>query len=179
MSNIRKLQEQYLATGDDRYLGQLYQGLCRIGVTIQKKDDKVSQDYDDSYDVAGNVCIRLMTKREPIINCAPSAYMKMALFYKNKENLHDNIEDYELPYEAEDSRLYEEEVDKCIEAIKLDTGTEAGALAEATLRTATDWIEIRRKLRDADLRKDYTAIMKEIYEHEKGNLQSNRMLSDD
>lgn len=175
MSNIRKLQQQYLETGADEILAEIYKGLFSIGVKISKAEEKVSQDMDDVHDIASGVCIRLIEKRQPVINCAPSAYMKMALFYKNKALLHDSIDDHQLGMKPK-ARSCDSEVDDIIEALDIDVTTDAGALAEQTLRSRANCHKVKRSITDPETRKEYGQIMKEVYNYEKGRVQGSRLL---
>lgn len=175
MSSIRRLQDEYIKTGSEEVLSEIYKGLFSIGVKISKSDEKVSQDMDDVHDIASGVCIRLMEKREPIINCAPSAYMKMALFYKNKALFHECIDDHTLAWKS-GPRDCDQEVDRILRALEIDISTDAGALAEQTLRSRISFNIVKRRITDPELRKEYGDIMKEVYAYEKNRVQGNRML---
>lgn len=83
---ILKLQQEYLRNRDPEVLGQLWVELKSLGHFLIGKEKFHSQVTDtDARDLASSVCLRLMEGHEPVIKCAPSAYVKLALFYKGKE----------------------------------------------------------------------------------------------
>ena len=82
-NEILTAQEHYLKTNDPKYIEELYRNFVKLGMFIINRRGQ-AQDEDEILDLASDVCMRLMERKEPILNCAPSAYIKAALFYKHK-----------------------------------------------------------------------------------------------
>lgn len=102
MTGILSLQNLYLSETDpearDRYLSELYVELIKLGKYILQIK-RFQNPQEDVYDLASDVCCRLLEKQIPVIKSAPSAYISSALFFKNKETFHDSLEDVEEPSE--------------------------------------------------------------------------------
>lgn len=167
-------QEQYLKTKDQAYLVQVYNGVLALGLTIQMNEPKVSQDQDAAADIASNVCLRLMESQEPVISSAPSGYIKSALYYKNKETFHDDVDDHDDGTEDDERNDYTQYVSKLLDGMSFpDTETES--LVRATLDARVNWHLVQRNL-NGDLKRNYSDKMREIKAYAKDHLQSNRML---
>ena len=172
---ILKLQREYLETGDPETLERFYRDLVNVGLKIalaKKKDD--DDDPIVIYDIASNVVVRLMEKQTPIIKCAPSAYLKQALYFYGKGSTIGCIEDCDDIISPEDSESFDDYVDSLIDELGIDTTTEMGTLVELTLRSRVSYKKVMNKL-DSLSRAEYERMMMEIYEHEKKNLQGNGM----
>lgn len=104
MTGILSLQNAYLSetnqTTKDKLLSELYIELLKLGKYILQIK-KYPNPLEDIYDLASDVCCRLIEKQVPVIKSAPSAYISSALFFKNKETFHASLEDIEEP--ADDS----------------------------------------------------------------------------
>ena len=96
MTGIKVLQNQYLEATDsaqkDKILSELYIEIIKLEkFLIQLK--KLPNQIDDVYDLASNICMRLIEKQQPIIKTAPSQYLSNSLFYMNKTKFHDSLDD--------------------------------------------------------------------------------------
>lgn len=179
-NNILEAQDQYIQTGNEKYLVQFYEGLTAIGWTIQEKEQDVNKNPEAVLDIAGKVVLRLMEKRERIVRSAPSAYMKSALYFQNKTFFRDSIDDLDDDVcidEEEDAPTYKECVDTILQSVSFPLDSEQGALVKATLEAQIDWHLVYRQLEDKKFRKQYRRNMNEVKQYAKDNLQSNRLLS--
>lgn len=100
MTGILSLQNLYLSETNleakDKLLSELYIELIKLGKYILQIK-KLPNPQEDIYDLASDVCCRLIEKQIPVIKSAPSAYISSALFFKNKETFHDSLQDAEEP----------------------------------------------------------------------------------
>ena len=165
-NRVLTAQDNYIKTGSEKDLLELYNTLVGIGLTIQLRTQRTTgewQDPDAVLDIAGNVTLRLMESRQPVIKTAPSAYMKTALFYKNKPTFHDSLDDGEdVPKEEQESDNYDEYVQGLLSSMSLATGTEEGDLVKATLEAQIDWHLVYRHIEDKDLKREYRKKMNEV-----------------
>ena len=178
-NNILEAQDQYIQTGNEKYLVQFYEGLTAIGWTIQQKEPEVNQNPEAVLDIAGKVVLRLMEKRERIVRSAPSAYMKSALYFQNKTFFRDSIDDLDddVCIEEDDGPTYKECVDAILQSVSFPLDTEQGELVRATLEAQIDWHLVYRQLEDKKFRREFRKNMNEVKQYAKDNLQSNRLLS--
>ena len=180
-NRVLKAQEEYIKTGMEKDLLEVYNGLVGIGLTIQLRTQRMTgewQDPDAVLDIVGNVCLRLMEKREPIVKSAPSAYMKTALFYQNNRTFHETLDDCEdVEFEDDSEESYDDYLCKVINGVALPSDSEEGELVRATLEAQIDWHIVYRHLEDNNLRKDFRKKMNEVKQYAKDNLQSNKLLS--
>lgn len=83
---ILAIQKEYVETGSPDLLGKLYKELTMLGFKIINGEKYAGKVFDeDVRDIASSVVLRLMETKKPIITCAPSSYIRRALFYKFKE----------------------------------------------------------------------------------------------
>lgn len=118
---LLKLQEEYLATRDADKIAMIYREMLGLGFTqLTKEMFRYHVTREDVFDLASSVVMRLMEGTEKVINCAPSAYVKRALFYKAKENQrrHLSLDSIENTYYVED--VHEVDVE-CVEDDVLST----------------------------------------------------------
>lgn len=122
MTGILSLQNAYLSETNpatrDQLLSDLYIELIKLGKYILQIK-KLPNPQEDIYDLASDVCCRLIEKQMPVIKSAPSAYIGSALFFKNKETFHDSIDDIDEPAEDsfEDNMFSSDEVEKLQEEL--------------------------------------------------------------
>lgn len=90
-SGIAHLQREYLKTGDERQLDQLYKEIVILGFYLIKLK-RYSNSEEDVYDLASSICARLMETKAEVITSAPSSYIDHALFYKRKPTKWDSME---------------------------------------------------------------------------------------
>lgn len=171
---ILKLQREYLENGDEKVLDRFYRELFNLGFTIAKALD-VPDAQIAIHDIASSVVIRLIEKREPVIKCAVSSYIRHALFFMGKPRREDDdIEDHE-DIETLDSSPCDGVVDGILSDMGIDTGTELGNLVEMTLRSRVPWRRVWNKLDKGVFRDEYEQTMMEIYDHVKERMQGNGM----
>lgn len=122
MKGILSLQNAYLSETNtavkDQLLSDLYIELIKLGKYILQIK-KLPNPQEDIYDLASDVCCRLIEKQIPVIRSAPSAYIGSALFFKNKETFHASIDDIDEPTEDsfEDNMFSSDEVGKLQEEL--------------------------------------------------------------
>lgn len=84
---ILKLQEEYLSSKDPSKLEDLWMELVRLGVyQIGIRDFGFKITDADVYDFVDGIIFRLVETGRPVVKGNPSGYVKMALFYKAKQN---------------------------------------------------------------------------------------------
>ena len=132
-----------------------------LGFYILARQGKY-QDEEDAIDIATDLCVRLMEKKAPVINGAPSAYVKMALFYKQKprntpEDLDENEEE-----EARQGAALWDYIDKVCTQAGLTEDNDVDMLARQTMETRTNWRLVYRNIQDPTLKQEYKNRMKEI-----------------
>ena len=171
-SQILQLQSQYLQTQQPQYLEELYKKLIDLGLFVQRASPEVNQEIDSVYDVATSICLRLMTKGEPVLR-SPSAYLKSALFYLNKQSFVDSLDahDFEAPTDSPD---YSEFVTDLVETHNIDTKTELGELVAKTLESRISADKVARHL-DPSTAQEYTNQMKEVRSRVEESVQSTRL----
>lgn len=159
---ILQAQARYLETGDPAEIEVMYRNLLTLGFYILARLGRY-QDEDDVKDIVTDLCMRLMEKKEPVLNGAPSAYLKMALFYKNKPRSGpadlDSLEDNES-YNGGDLWEY---IDRLVRKAGL-TDSDTDRLVLVTMTSLTNWRSIYRNIQDPVLKKEYKTRMKEIEE---------------
>lgn len=159
-NRILQAQEDYLRTGDMKYIEIMYHNLLMDGFFNLARLGRY-QDEDDAKDIASDICMRLIEKKEPIILGAPSAYIKRALIYKGqKKRGPDDIDEYEDTEGRDGSDLWDC-IDRIIEVTGL-TDSDEDILARLTLESRTSWRKVYRNITDPTLRKEYKERMKEI-----------------
>jgi len=161
---ILQLQRLYLETRETRYVEALYRDLVQLGFRILtgRRRDGRYQDRDDVLDLAADICMRLMERGEPVIGSAPSAYMKLALWYKAKRGMEfmdlDEV-DKALP---DSTPSHDQVVEAVMEESGMDPESEMGALVGQTLQTRTNWHKVLRALPELETRRSFRASMKEV-----------------
>ena len=171
-------QDLYLQTGDQKHLVQFYNHLIALGWTIQEKEEMVNKNPEVVVDIANGVILRLMETRQPVVKSAPSAYMKTALFYQNKEQFHDSLDEWEeVPVMDEEADSYDEYIESIVSALSLSMNKEEDALVKATLQARLDWHLVYRNLENKQLRREFRKKMNEVKQYAKDNMQSNGVLS--
>jgi len=160
-SEIMDAQEKYLETGDPAEIERLYKNLLNLAFFILARQGRY-QDEDDAIDIVTDLCMRLMERREPVLEGAPSAYIKAALFYKRKtrKNTAEDIDDNEDAEAGDESFLWEF-IDKVARDVGL-TDSDSDRLARQTIESRTRWRLVYRNISDPVLRKEYKNRMKEI-----------------
>ena len=171
-SQILQLQAQYLQTQQNQYLEQLYKKLIDLGLFVQKASPEVNQERDSVFDVATSICLRLMTKGEPVLR-SPSAYLKSALFYLNKQSFIDSIEDHDFEAPS-NTPNYNEYVSDLVEANNIDTQSEVGELVAKTLESRMNADRIAKHLHPT-IAEQYNNQMKEVRSRVEKDLQGSGM----
>lgn len=158
-NQILQAQARYLETGDPQEIESMYRNLLTLGFYILARTGRF-QDEDDVKDIVTDLCMRLMEKKEPVINGAPSAYIKMALFYKRKPRK--TPQDLDT---VEDEAKQEDDLWEYIDSVVKKTGltdTDIDRLVLVTLQSQISWKVIYRGIEDPELKKDYKQRMKEV-----------------
>ena len=170
MKGILLLQNQYLIETNEatknQILSELYIELIKLGKFIlQLKQFK--NEVDDIYDLASNVCMRLMEKQQPIIKSAPSQYVSNALYYMNKSKFHDSLDsdDIEEPFEESfeskvvESFEYDELLSELFEIVKKETNDDVLA-AEIIdcISSNTNYRKYSKEI-DKDHKKEFNRIL--------------------
>lgn len=171
-------QDLYLQTKDQKYLVQFYNHLLGLGWTIQEKEEMVNKNPETVIDIVNGVVLRLMESQEPVVRSAPSAYLKTALFYQNKNQFHDSLDESE-DVAAEDSETddYDAFVERIVADLPLDMGKEVDSMVKATLEARIDWHIVYRNLPDESLKREYRKSIIKVRDYAKKNLQGNGVLS--
>lgn len=160
-NTILQAQEEYLQKGNPRALERLYRELLMLGFYILARQGKY-QDEEDAIDIATDLCMRLMEKKTPVINGAPSAYIKMALFYKQKpRNAPEDLDDKEDEEARQGSALWDY-IDKVCTQAGLCEDNDVDMLARQTMEMRTNWRLVYRNIQDPVLKQEYKQRMKEI-----------------
>lgn len=167
-------QENYLKTGDMKYLEDFYRNVMGLGLAIQQREELVIKDPDAVPDLASDLVLKLMERREVVIRRAPSAYLKNALFFMNKNLHHDSIEDVEISTEDSIEEPFEEVIDNLMSDV--DESTEVGQLVRVTLESGINWKLVNRQLTSKRFRRKYRETLMEIRDNAKDNLQSSGVL---
>ena len=159
-NTILEAQDEYLRTQDPSALERMYKDLLSLGYFILARLGRY-QDEENVNDIATDLIMRLMEKKEPVINGAPSAYLKVALFYKNKRKQGPEDLDENEDLEAGEGDALWSYVDKVVREAGL-SDSDADMLARQTVESRTRWKLVYRNIPDPVLRKEYKAKMKEI-----------------
>lgn len=162
-NEILKAQENYLATDDPKYIEELYTNFVRLGMFILHRR-KQYQDDEEILDIASDLCVRLMERKVPILLCAPSAYIKAALFYKLKPRKDTELEalDRENKGQELESVSFWDYMDRLRDHPLLEGEDEVSVLARLTIDSRVSWRSVYNNLEDKQFRKDYKVRMKEI-----------------
>lgn len=177
-SKVLQAQDLYIQTGEQTYLVQFYNHLLALGWTIQEKEEMVTKNPEAVMDIVNGVILRLMETKQPVVRSAPSAYMKTALFYQNKAQFHESLDESEdVPVIDTETQDYEEYIRKLSVALSLSEEREVDGLVLVTLEARIDWHIIYKHLEDMSLKRDFRKRMKEVREYAENNLQSNKLLS--
>lgn len=162
MTGIKALQGLYLKTGNNEYLSQMYKELIRLGKCILAAE-KFPNDIEDVYDVASNICMRLIESQQPVIGSAASAYVKNSLFFMNKQTFHDSLSEIEVEfYDNPNAEDVEELINELIAKANMRP---SGAVRELVIYCLTyqkNWHEIKKTIADPQDRSEFTQIMKEV-----------------
>ena len=165
---IMTAQEEYLRTGSQEVLGSLYQQLVNLGVSIQRKNPR-SYNENAANDVATDICVRLMESKKPVIQSAPSKFVRQAMYYKtywyndtiNSRAISlEDIEDVPIEERDDEVRSYEDYTASLFN--DMEDQSEAMQLAAAVIESRVNWHDIRRAIEDKDFRAEFTRKMKEI-----------------
>ena len=159
-NKILAAQESYLKTRDVRYVEEMYRNMLELGHWLLTRPGRRSyQNVDDVHDISTDVCIRLIEKKEPIIRCAPSAYLRMALWYASKDGpVMESIDELGDMVERSDG----DDIWEYIESLGLKSTQEIDVLVRQTLGSRIDWQIVFRRLKDPALRKGYRERMMEM-----------------
>jgi len=164
-SKILTLQQEYLRTRDPQIIGDLYKTLTTLGTRINERE-RLLEDEDGVLDLATDICMRLMEEGEPVIESAPSAYLKNALFYRSKPS---EKEQKKLPIEEglgvpmvqkEEGPTDDEYAGTLLS--RFEGQSEAARLAAKVIESRVPFRDIRRAIEDREFRAEFTARMKEI-----------------
>ncbi len=162
-SGILKAQDLYLSTKDNKYIESLYQQLVQLGMFILTRKGRGFQDPEDVRDLATDICLRLMERSEPVIGCAPSAYLARALWYKRKPGMEfADLDEIEKAAEEYDGPSYDAVAEEIKEQAGIDQSTEIGALVGQTIESRINWHKVLKALPDKEQRRHFRAHMKEV-----------------
>ena len=163
---IKRLQEIYLATGDEGALVQMYDELVILGARIVEASGE-ENDHDDVYVLASSVIARLIEKKQPIIRSAVSAYVKLALFYMRKPPRWVSIETI-APDDYSSTDEYGLElldlIQDCLSYIRPRCSKAILTYVEDTITGLRPMKEVKASL-PTDLRQTYDIAMKEVYRY--------------
>ena len=162
-NEILKAQENYLETDDPKYIEELYNNFVRLGMFILNRR-KQFQDDEEILDLASDLCVRLMERKVPILVCAPSAYIKAALFYKKKPRKDTDLDvlDRENQGQNMETDSFWDYIERLSEQTSLDGDDEVSRLAKLTIDSRVSWRSVYKNLDDKQFKKDYKQRMKEI-----------------
>jgi len=170
---ILEQQSKFLEDKDYNALSELYKEVVLLGKTILSAE-KYGNDIDDVYDIASDLCVRLLETGKPVILSAPSGYIKHSLFYRNKKLFHDSFEDHgELSVSDEEitktvledcqgQKTCEQVVEDALKNCSAREDGEVRLLVEYTLTHKVPYRRVRKWLCTEEDRAEYTRIMKEI-----------------
>lgn len=177
MTGIKVLQNQYLEATDsaqkDKILSELYIEIIKLEkFLIQLK--KLPNQIDDVYDLASNICMRLIEKQQPIIKTAPSQYLSNSLFYMNKTKFHDSLDDDSFIESnepaVEKQIIYDMEMEELIRKLE-EFLANYTSVSEQTKAAAMDCIlsqipykKYSKELLEPEERKDFAHLMKDVKE---------------
>lgn len=183
MTGILSLQNSYLSetnqTTKDKILSELYIELVKLGKYILQIK-KYPNPQEDIYDLASDVCCRLIEKQIPVIKSAPSAYIGSALFFKNKETFHSSLDDIEEPSSDsfEEALFTSDETEKLQQelinyASTFITNAFTLQLVKETIRYQMDAKDVKKQLSPED-KTDYSKAVRKLrqYLREKTNAQT-------
>ena len=175
MTGILTLQNAYLSTTDpterNNLLSELYLELIKLGRYILQIK-KLPNPQEDIYDLASDVCCRLIDKQIPVIKSALSAYISSALFFKNKDTFHDSLEDVEEPSELS----FEEKIFSTEDTEKLQqqlisyaqtfiTNPFIFQLVSETITYQMDAKDVKKHLEDSSDRSEYSRAIRKIRQY--------------
>lgn len=170
-NEILVLQQEYLQTSDRAVLKALYLKLVNLGVAIQRRDDRIVNE-DAALDVAADVCIRLMERKEEVIGSSPSSYMKHAMHYSCKTKTYVDLDDVqEAAHEREPAeQSYEDYSQKLLSRTEIDLKSEVGQLVEQTLESRIDWHSVWKSIPDPKIKVKYYRAMRSVRKNANENL---------
>ena len=162
-NEVLKAQENYLATDDPKYIEELYNNFVRLGMYILNRRKQYLDD-EEILDLASDLCVRLMERKVPILVCAPSAYIKAALFYKQKPRKDTDLDvlDRESQGWNMETDSFWDYIEKLSEQTCLDGDDEVSRLAKLTVDNRVSWRSVYKNLDDKQFKKEYKQRMKEI-----------------
>lgn len=182
MTGILLLQDSYLKETDaakkNQILSDLYIEIIKLGKFLLSIK-KLPNPEDDIYDLASDICARLIEKQVPIIKSAPSAYISSSLFFKNKESFHSSLEDIEEPSEEsfENSLFKTEDLesikDELISYSKtLTTNKFIQQLLEETIYYQIQSKSIKSQLNNPAEKTEYSRAIRKLHQYLKEKISA-------
>jgi len=182
LTGILLLQDSYLNETDaakrDQILSDFYIELIKLGKFLLSIK-KLPNSEDDIYDLASDVCARLIERQAPVIKSAPSAYISSALFFKNKESFHSSLEDIEEPSEEsfENSLFISEDMESIKEDLisyskTLTTNQFIQQLLEETIYYQIQSKSIKSQLNNPADRTEYSKAIRKLHQYLKEKISA-------
>lgn len=176
MTGILLLQDQYLketnSAAKEKTLSVLYTEVVKLGKFLAQIKH-FSNDIDDIYDIASDICCRLIETQEPVIKSAPSAYISSAIYFKNKSTFHSYLDDLDESLQPSDISTEEEVIksihmkDKTQDYIDfiLSITTDGSEVQELAINCLLDNIsckDIKKDISDQPTKKEFNRVMKQL-----------------
>lgn len=141
----------------------MYEQLLKVGFTqfkYEKYHNRVTE--TDVYDIASGVIMRIIEKGEPVIKCAPSAYMKMAMYRSgNKRNRCISLDmiGEDVPVSDDHTIFTDCTIEQALDG--LDTDEETKGMVEDILKLRLNFADYKRGL-PYNQRRELNRVMEEV-----------------